>query len=183
MCKSSTYNQQILFETSFWCDVQQEQWIELLKSENNGNDRWRPSLVLTFRPIKIHKWCQKWSLCAIINRKSDIIPVSSTFFFGVKFSMWLLVAILYFDVWARQNTRNDTRKLTHIAENEFLVWNSASNMGYMAQNRKNGIGRWWPSWILIFRLIKIQKNDDRNGLSMPHLLWRGILHGFLWPFT
>ena len=23
----------------------------------------------------------------------------------------------------------------HIAENEFIVWNSASNMGYMAQNR------------------------------------------------
>ena len=27
----------------------------------------------------------------------------------------------------------------------------------MAQNRKNGIDRSWPSWILIFRLTKIQK--------------------------
>ena len=30
-------------------------------------------------------------------------------------------------------------------------------MGYMAKNRTNGIGRWRPSWILIFRLIRIQK--------------------------
>ena len=44
------------------------------------------------------------------NRKSDILPVSRTIFFGVKFSIWPLVAILNFDVWARQNRRNDTRK-------------------------------------------------------------------------
>ena len=27
------------------------------------------------------------------------------------------------------------------------------------------------------------KNDARNGLSMPHLVGKEILHGFLWPFT
>ena len=27
------------------------------------------------------------------------------------------------------------------------------------------------------------KNDARNGLSMPHLVGKVILHGFLWPFT
>ena len=27
------------------------------------------------------------------------------------------------------------------------------------------------------------KNDSGNGLSMPHLVWKVILHGFLWPFT
>ena len=27
------------------------------------------------------------------------------------------------------------------------------------------------------------KNDARNGLSMPHLKGKVILHGFLWPFT
>ena len=68
------------------------------------------SLVLTFRPVKIHKWCKKWALCAMINRKSDIIPVSRTISFGVKFSIWPLVAISKFDVWTLQNTRNDTRK-------------------------------------------------------------------------
>ena len=88
-------------------------------SKNNGSNglnlktmemRCRPSLVLTFRPVKIHKWCQKWALCAMINRKSDTIPVSRTIFFRDKFSIWPLVAILNFDVWARQNARNDTRK-------------------------------------------------------------------------
>ena len=27
------------------------------------------------------------------------------------------------------------------------------------------------------------KNDARNGLCMPHLVGKVILHGFLWPFT
>ena len=27
------------------------------------------------------------------------------------------------------------------------------------------------------------KNDARNGLSMPHIEGKLILHGFLWPFT
>ena len=27
------------------------------------------------------------------------------------------------------------------------------------------------------------KNDARNGLSMPHLIGKVILRGFLWPFT
>ena len=27
------------------------------------------------------------------------------------------------------------------------------------------------------------KNDARNGLSMPHLVGKVILYGFLWPFT
>ena len=27
------------------------------------------------------------------------------------------------------------------------------------------------------------KNHSRNGLSMPHLVGKVILHGFLWPFT
>ena len=27
------------------------------------------------------------------------------------------------------------------------------------------------------------KNDARNGLSIPHLVGKVILHGFLWPFT
>ena len=27
------------------------------------------------------------------------------------------------------------------------------------------------------------KNDARNGLSMPHLVGKVLLHGFLWPFT
>ena len=37
----------------------------------------------------------------MINRKSDIVPVSRTI---IKISIWPLVAILDFDVWARQNS-------------------------------------------------------------------------------
>ena len=72
------------------------------------------------------------ALCETFDRKSGITPVSMTIFFWSTFSVWPPAAILNSDVWARQNTRNDTR----IAENEFLMWNSASYMGYMAQNRK-----------------------------------------------
>ena len=165
---------------SFWCDIQQGQWIEWLKSENNRNDRWRPCLVLIFRPVKIQKWCQKWALYAIINRKSDIIPVSRTIFFGVKFSIWPFVAILNFDVWARQNTRNDTRKYTHIAENEFLVWNSVIWVIWIKTEKMELVD---GGHLEFLYLDSKYKNDARNGLSMPHLVGKVISHGLLWPFT
>ena len=76
------------------------------------------------------------ALCETFDRKSGITPVSRIIFFWSTFSIWPPMAILNLDVWVRQNTINDTRKKTNIAENEFLVWNLASNMGYMAQNRK-----------------------------------------------
>ena len=138
-------------------DIQQEQWFEWLKSENNGNDRWRPSWVLTFRPVKIHKWCQKWALCAIINSKSDIIPVSRTIFFGVKFS----TAGGHLEFWCLGSS--EYKKWYHWGNKHILLKTSflfeIQQVGgtYMAQNRKNGIGRWRPSWILIFWVIKIQK--------------------------
>ena len=182
MCKGSTYNQQILLETSFWCNIQQEQWIGWLKYENNGNGRGRPSWISTFGLVKIQKWFQKSALCETFDRKSGITPVSMTVFFWSTFSIWTPAAILNLDVWARQNTINDTRKWTHIAENEFLVWNSASNMGYMAQNRKMELvdGGHLEIWYLDSSKYK---NDARNGLSIPHLEGKVILHGFLWPFT
>ena len=63
------------------------------------------------------------------------------------------------------------------------MWNSASKMGYMAQNRKKMKlvdGGHLEFWYLDSSKYK---NDARNGLSMPHLVGKVILHGFLWPFT
>ena len=63
------------------------------------------------------------------------------------------------------------------------MWNSASKMGYMAQNRKKMKlvdGGHLEFWYLD---PSKYKNDARNGLSMPHLVRKVILHGFLWPFT
>ena len=45
---------------------------------------------------------------------------------------------------------------------------------YDSKQKKNGIDRWWPSKY---------NNNARNGLSIPHLVGKVILHGFLWPFT
>ena len=63
------------------------------------------------------------------------------------------------------------------------MWNSTSNMSYMDQNRKKiklVDGGHLEFWYLDSSKYKY---DARNGLSMPHLVGKVILHGFLWPFT
>ena len=51
----------------------------------------------------------------------------------------------------------------------------------MAQNRKKMVdGGHLEFWYLDSSKYK---NDARNGLSMPYLVGKIILHGFLWPFT
>ena len=50
------------------------------------------------------------------------------------------------------------------------------------KTEKNGIGRWRPSGILIFRLIKIQKWCQKWAFYATFSR-KVILHGFLWPFT
>ena len=62
------------------------------------------------------------------------------------------------------------------------MWNSASNKGYMAQNRKKMElvdGGHLEFWYLDSSKYK---NDAINGLSMPQLVGKVKLHGFLWPF-
>ena len=128
------------------------------------------------------KWFQKWALWETFDRKSGITPVSRTIFLSITFSIWPPVAILNLDVWARQNTRMIPGN-KHIAENEFLVCNSTNNMCYMAQNSikmelvDGGYREFW------YLNSSEYENDARNGLSLPHLVGKVILHGFLWPFT
>ena len=40
-----------------------------------------------------------------------------------------------------------------------------------------------PSWILMAGLVKIQKNDARNGFSMPKLVGKVVLHSFRYHFV
>ena len=70
-----------------------------------------------------------------------------------------------------------------LLKNEFLMWISASNMGYMAQNGKKM--ELVDGGHLEFLCLDSSKykTDARNGLSMPHLIGKVILQGFLWPFT
>ena len=176
MCKSSTQNQQILLETSFWCDIQQEQWIEWLKSENNGNERWRPSLVLTFRLVKLHKWCRKWALCAMINKKSDITPVSRTIFFlelnfqyGRLWPSWILMFGLVKIQEMIPGNKHILLKTSFSCEIQQVIW------VICLKTEKNGIGRWY----LIFRLIKIQKWCQKWALYATFSRKSDITRGFL----
>ena len=59
--------------------------------------------------------------------------------------------------------------------------NSVSNMGGSKQKKMELVdGGHLEFWYLDSSKYK---NDARNGLSMPHLVGKVILHGFLWPFT
>ena len=62
------------------------------------------------------------------------------------------------------------------------MWNSASDMGYMAQKRQMKLvdGGHLEFWYLDSSQYI---NDARNGLSIPHFVGKMILHGFPWPFT
>ena len=51
---------------------------------------------------------------------------------------------------------------------------------YGSKQKKMKFGRWQPSWILIFRLIKIQNLCQKWAL---YAVGKVILHRFLWPFT
>ena len=61
--------------------------------------------------------------------------------------------------------------------------NPASNMRYMALDRKKKEFIDGGHLEFIYLDSSKYKNDARNGLSMPHLVGKVILHRFLWPFT
>ena len=121
-------------------------------------------------------------MCETFDRKSGITPVPRTIFFWSTFSVWPPAAILNLDVWLVKiqemipGNKHILLKTSFSCEIQQVIWI------IWLKTETNGIGRWRPSWILMFRLIKI-KNDARNRLSMPHLVGKVILHGFLWPFT
>ena len=102
-------NKHILLKTSFSYEIRQVIWVIWLKTEQMELVDGGHLENLIFRFIKIQKWCQKLALYATFSRKSDITQVSITIYSKVTFSIWPQAAILNFDGWTGQNTKNDAR--------------------------------------------------------------------------
>ena len=145
---------------SLWCEIQQEQWIEWLKSENKGNGRGRPSWISTFRLVKMQNDFRNGLCVKHLIGKVVLHQFLGPFSFEVHFQYdhrWPSMTILNLDVWARQiqemipgnkHILLKTSFSCDIQQVKWVIW---------LKTEKNEIGRWRPSSILIFRLIKIQK--------------------------
>ena len=81
-----------------------------LKTVNNGNGRWRPYWISTFRLVKIQNDFRNGLCVKHLIGKVVLHRFLGPFYFWSTFSIWPPVAILNLDVWDHQNTRNDTRK-------------------------------------------------------------------------
>ena len=70
-------------------------------------------------------------------------------------------------------------KTSFSCEMQQVIW---VHVVYGSKQKKNEIGRWRPSWVSIFRLIKIQKWWQKSALYATFSSKSDITR-FLWPFT
>ena len=101
------------------------------------------------RPVKIHKWCQKWAL--VLYRFPGLFSLELNVQYGRWWASWILMFGLVKIQEMIPGNKHILLKTSFSCEIQQVIW------VIRLKPEKNGIGRWWPSWILIFKLIKIQK--------------------------
>ena len=128
-----------------------------LKSENKGNGRGRPSWISTFRLVKMQNdfrngFCVKHLIDKVVLQQF-LGPFSFKvhFQYDHRWPSWIWMFGLVKIQEMIPGNKHILLKTRFSCEIQQVIWVIG------LKTEKNEIGRWRPSWILIFRLIKIQK--------------------------